>query len=226
MTHTGIMAKMLCNRYKFHDLFMKKISSRTIARALLYLRTLETLIRDGKDTVSSRELARITGLTDVQIRKDISNFGKVGTPGVGYNVAELKKVLEDIVLAKKVIRMALFGAGHLGTAILKYPAFGKQKLRIVAAFDRDKRKIGRTINGVKVYPVEKAPEIIRKNRVDIGIIAVPPESGQKVADLMVLSGLKAIVNFAPVSLNVPGAVSVRDIDLSIEFLSVYCDTQK
>ena len=204
---------------------MKKISRRTISRALLYLRTLESLLKKGKSMVSSVELARITSLTDVQIRKDISNFGKVGTPRIGYNTRELKNILEDYVLQKNIIRMVLFGVGNLGTAILKYPGFRKQKLKITAAFDKDKRKTGKTINGIKVYPVEKAPEVIRRNRADIGIIAVPTEYSQEVADLMVLSGMKGIINFAPVSLNVPEDVTARDIDLSIEFLALYCDTR-
>jgi len=204
---------------------MKKISRRTIPRTLLYLRTLESLIKEGRYTVSSGELARITGLTDVQIRKDISNFGRVGTPRIGYKTRELKNILKDYVLPENIIRMVLFGAGSLGTAILKYPGFRKQRLKISAAFDKDKRKTGKTINGVKVYPVERAPEVIRKSRVDIGIIAVPSEHGQEVADLMVGSGLKGIVNFAPVSLNLPENVSARDIDLSIEFLALYCDTR-
>jgi len=203
----------------------EKISSKTISRALLYIRTLEALVKSGRSMVSSGELARITGLTDVQIRRDISNFGKIGIPRLGYRVGELKKVLEDLVLRKNVIRVVLFGAGNLGTAILKYPGFRKQNLVIVAAFDKDERKTGKAAGGVKVYSLKKAPEIIRKTRADIGIIAVPPECGQEVADVMVLSGLKGIINFAPVHVKVPERVQVREIDLSIEFMSLYCDTR-
>ena len=204
---------------------MKKISSKTISRALLYVRTLESLVREGKLTVSSRELAQETDLTDVQIRKDISKFGKVGTPRVGYDTAELKSILEKFILQKKVIRIVLFGVGNLGKAILKYAGFGKQKLQIVAAFDKDKKKTGKSINDVRVYPFEKALDVIKKNTVDIGIIAVPKEKGQEVADLIVEAGIKGIVNFAPISLKVPKQVYHRDIDLAIEFLSVYCDAR-
>ncbi|MFH1394887.1 MAG: redox-sensing transcriptional repressor Rex [Candidatus Omnitrophota bacterium] len=204
---------------------MKNISSKTVSRVLLYVRTLESLIRENKCMVSSGELARITGLTDVQIRKDISNFGKVGTPRVGYNALELKNILEEFILQKKVIRIILFGAGNLGKAILKYAGFGKQKLEIVAAFDKDKKKIGKTVNGVKVHSFEKAPFVIKKNIADIGVIAVPKETGQEVADLIVSSGIKSIVNFAPISLKVPKEIHVRNIDLAIEFLSAYCDAR-
>ncbi len=204
---------------------MKKISDKTITRALLYIRTLDKLTREGRESVSSGDLAGITGLTDVQIRKDISNFGKVGTPRIGYDVIELKRILENLVLRKKTVQVVLFGTGNLGTAILKYPAFGKQRIAIVAAFEKDKRKIGKRVNGVRVYPVSQAREIIKKKDVSIGIIAVPPEHGQEVADLIVRSGLKGIVNFAPVSLNVPKNMQVRDIDLAIEFMSLFCQTR-
>lgn len=180
-------------------------------------------MREGKITISSGGLARITGLTDVQIRKDISNFGKVGIPRVGYNIRDLKTVLEEFILRKNVIRVILFGAGNLGKAILKYAGFGKQKLKIVAAFDRDKKKSEKVINGVKVYPFEKALFLIKKSTADIGVIAVPQEASQEVADLIVAAGIKSIVNFAPVSLKVPKEVHVRNIDLTIEFLSAYCD---
>ncbi len=204
---------------------MKKISGRTITRALLYIRTLETLLKDKKDSVSSGELARITGLTDVQIRKDISSFGKVGTPRVGYDVRELRNKLENFVLQKKEIRVVLFGVGNLGTAILKYPWLRKGKLKVIAAFDTSGSKAGKTINGVSVYPAEKAPAIIKQSKAELGIVAVPEDKGQDVADIMVKAGLKGIANFAPVSLKVPKHVIVRNIDLSIEFLSLFCDTQ-
>ena len=183
------------------------------------------MIKEKRFTVSSGELARITGLTDVQIRKDISNFGKIGTPRVGYDVGELKSVLEGLVLRKKVMRIALFGTGNLGTAILKYPGFRERELKIVAAFEKDRKKIGRIVSGVRIYSVDRAPKIIKKTCADTGIIAVPTECSQGVADLIVASGLKGIVNFAPVSLNVPENVTVRNIDLAIEFLSLFCDTQ-
>ncbi|MFH1846223.1 MAG: redox-sensing transcriptional repressor Rex [Candidatus Omnitrophota bacterium] len=204
---------------------MRKLSSKIISRALLYVRTLDVLIGKEKKTVSSAELADITGLTDVQIRKDISSFGKVGTPRVGYDTGELKKTLEDFILHKNVIKVALFGVGNLGTAILKYPGFGKQRLTIVAAFETNKKKIDKLINGVRVYALEKAPDILKKSRVDIGVIAVPSEYSQDAADLIVASGTKSIVNFAPVTLNVPKEVNIRDIDLSIEFLAAYCYNQ-
>lgn len=203
---------------------MKKVSPRTVARALLYIRCLENLIKEKQDLVSSRQLAAIAGLSDVQIRKDISHVGKVGTPKVGYKTAELRNVLEDFVLQHNVVHLVVFGVGNLGSAILKYPGFHRDRIKIVAAFDVVRRKIGRVIGGVTVYPLKRASEIVSTMHADIGIIAVPEACTQAVADLMVKAGLKGIVNFSPVSINVPKKVAVKNIDLSIEFLALFCDT--
>ncbi|MCP4650797.1 MAG: redox-sensing transcriptional repressor Rex [PVC group bacterium] len=203
---------------------MKKFSQKTISRSFLYIRTLEQLIRAGETLVSSKKLADITGLTDVQIRKDISNFGKVGRPRIGYKITELKKILEDFVL-QHIVHVSLFGVGNLGSAILKYPGFHQEKVEIVAAFEKDKRKIGKKINGVSIYSVEDAPRVVSKMHTEIGIIAVPEEYAQQVADIIVACGLHGIINFSPVSINVPKDVSVKNIDLAIEFLSLYCEMQ-
>ncbi|MCK5450287.1 MAG: redox-sensing transcriptional repressor Rex, partial [Candidatus Omnitrophica bacterium] len=172
--------------------------------------------------VSSKDLARLTGLSDVSVRKDISNFRKVGTPGVGYDAAELKRVLEDHVLNVGVIRVVLFGVGNLGQAVLKYPGFRKDRLKIVAGFDKDKKKIGRTFNGVKIFSVREAPMVVKKKRVHLGIVAVSEDGIQEVRDIIVRSGLKAIINFSPMMLEVPEGVFVKNIDFTIEFLSLYC----
>ncbi|MDD4956345.1 MAG: redox-sensing transcriptional repressor Rex [Candidatus Omnitrophica bacterium] len=200
---------------------MKKVPKNTINRSFLYIRTLEKLIAAGRDQVSSGQIAELTGLTDVQIRKDISNFGKVGKPRVGYSTKELKKILEEFI-SYNVAHVVLFGVGNLGSAILKYPGFHQDKIKLVAAFDRDSRKVGREINGVKIYSVDKAMEVIPRNHADIGIIAVPEEHSQAIADIMVSSGLKGIVNFSPTTVSVPGKVKIRNIDLAIEFLSLFC----
>lgn len=205
---------------------MKNISRKTVDRALIYIRTLDHLIKEKRYLVSSKDLALITGISDVQIRKDISNFGKVGRPRIGYKTAELNKTLKGFVLQENVVHVALFGVGHLGTAMLSYPAFNEDNIKLVAAFEKDKSKIGKKINGVKVYPVEMAPKIIKRMHADLGIIAVPASHSQEVADIMVLSGLRGIVNFAPASISVPKSVSVKDIDFTIELLSLFCNSQR
>ncbi|MBF0385079.1 MAG: redox-sensing transcriptional repressor Rex [Candidatus Omnitrophica bacterium] len=205
---------------------MKKVSQKIIDRVLVYIRTLEHLIKDNRHLVSSKQLAEITGITDVQIRKDISNFKKVGVPRIGYETQALKKVLEDFVLQKEIVRVALFGVGNLGSAILKYPGFQQERVRIVAAFDSDKVKIGKNINGHMILSIQDAPEIIKKTKAAIGIMAVPKEFAQQVADIMAISGVKGILNFVPTSINVPVSIKVKDIDLTIEFLSLFCDIYK
>lgn len=205
---------------------MKKIPRKTITRVLLYIRTLEGLLKEKRYLVSSKQLAEITGLSDVKIRKDISNFKKIGRPRIGYKTAELKRILQDYLLQNNTVHLALFGAGNLGSAILKYPGFHQSKVKLVAAFDVMKHKIGREINGVRVYPVERAPEVIKRFKADIGIIAVPKEQAQEVADYMVLSGLHRIINFAPCSVSVPAKVQVRNFDFTIEFLSLFCDSPR
>ncbi|MCK5708294.1 MAG: redox-sensing transcriptional repressor Rex [Candidatus Aureabacteria bacterium] len=198
---------------------MKRVAKKTITRSLLYIRILEKLIESGTHIVSSKQLADMMGLSDVKIRKDISNFGKVGRPRIGYKTFELKKILEDFVL-QNIVHAVLFGVGNLGSAILKYPGFHQDRIKIVAAFDKDKSKVGKKINGVSVYSVKNAVKIISKTHAEIGIIAVPEKHSQNIADVIVSSGVKGIVNFSPISISVPEKVFVRDIDLSIEFLSL------
>jgi len=210
----------------FTNADMMKIPRKVITRVLLYIRTLEVLAKEKRYLVSSRQLADITGLSDVQIRKDISNFRKIGKPRIGYRTGELKRTLQNYLLQDRKVRVVLFGVGNLGSAILRYPGFLQNKIKVVAAFDVSRLKIGKKIGGVKVYSVDRAPEIVKRLRGDIGIIAVPKESCQEVADYMVLSGLQKIVNFASCPVSVPAKVQVRNIDFTIEFLSLFCDSPK
>ena len=205
---------------------MIRISQKTIPRVLLCIRTLDFLIKEGREFVSSGELAKITRLTDVQIRKDISSFGRVvGRPKIGYNTRHLKKTLEEFVF-HNTVHVALFGVGNLGSAIAKYPGFQNERIKLVAAFEKNKKKIGKMINGIRIYPFEDAARVIKKSHAEIGIIAVPLESSQEVADIMSQSGLKGIINFSPVSVKVSNDISVKNIDLSIEFLSFFYDMNK
>lgn len=200
---------------------MKNVSHKTIARSLIYIRTLERLLSMKRDLVSSKELADIIGLTDVQVRKDISNFGKVGKPRVGYKISDLKKTLEDFIL-KKPVGLALFGVGNLGAAILKYPGFNETRVSFKVAFDNDPKKIGISFGKTKVYPVKDALKVIQNNEIEIGVIAVSEKNSQGIADIIVKSGIKGILNFSPTTINVPDDVMVNNIDLTIEFLSLAC----
>ena len=205
---------------------MIKVSPKTIPRVLLYLRTLEPLINEGREFVSSGELAEITRMTDVQIRKDISCFGRsVGRPRVGYHTRHLKETLEEFVL-QNTVHVALFGVGNLGSAIAKYPGFQNEKIKLVVAFEKDKKKIGETINGVRIHSLKNVSKVLLKSHAEIGIIAVPQECSQEVADMVSRSSLKGIINFSPVSIKISNRIPVKNIDLSIEFLSFFCDINK
>jgi len=201
---------------------MKKFPQRTVARAFMYLRALDSLIEEDKDCVSSRELADMAGVADVQVRKDISIFGKVGRPRIGYETRKLKKLLEEYIV-QNVVHVVLFGVGNLGSAILRYPGFQDDKVKIVAAFDNDPDKIGKAINGISIYPLEKAAVFIPKKHIEIGVIAVPKQSSQRIADILVSCGIKGIINFSPTTINVSKDVYVRNIDLAVEFLTLFCD---
>ena len=202
---------------------MTKLSHNTISRVFLYIRILEGLIKKKHAGISSKQLAALAGSSDVQVRKDISNFKKIGTPGIGYSTVELRDTLVKFVLKDHVVSAALFGVGNLGTAILKYPSFYKERIKIVAAFDKSDGRIGKTINGLEVSAVTDAKRVIKNKRIDIAIIAVPQESAQSVADIIISSGLRGIVNFSPTMINVPSEIFVKDMDFTIEFLSLYCD---
>ena len=204
---------------------MKKFPQKTVTRTLLYVRTLDNLLEQGKKFVSSWELAEITDLTDVQTRKDISNFGRVGRPRLGYEIRKLKSILEEYVL-QHTVHVVLFGVGNLGSAIIRYPGFHNEKIKMVAAFDVDKKKVGKKIRDVKIYSFDEATKVVPKTHAEIGIIAVPAEHSQETADIIVASGLRGIVNFTPTTINVPKDVFVKNIDLSIEFLSLFCDIQR
>lgn len=203
---------------------MKKFPQRTVGRAFLYLRALDSLIEDGREVVSSKELAAMAGVVDVQVRKDISIFGKVGKPRVGYNTERLKNFLEEYIV-QNVVHIVLFGVGNLGAAILRYPGFRDDKVKIIAAFDNDPEKVGKAINGITIYPIEKATEFIPKKHVEIGVIAAPKQVSQEIADLLVKCRVKGIINFSPTTIMVPKDVQVRNIDLAVEFLTLYCDMQ-
>lgn len=201
---------------------MKKFPQRTVTRAFVYLRALDSLIEEGRAFVSSGELATMTALTDVQIRKDISVFGKAGKPRVGYDTRRLKQLLEDYVI-QNVVHVVLFGVGNLGSAILRYPGFHQDKIKMVAAFDSDLSKAGKSINGISIYPLDQAKMLIKKNHVEIGVIAVPKQASQQTADLLVSCGIEGIVNFSPTNITVPKGTFVKNIDLAVEFLSLFCD---
>lgn len=199
---------------------MKRISDSTIRRLSKYYRSLESLIERGVETVSSDKLADMDGITSAQVRKDLSFFGSFGKRGLGYSTKQLKKSIGEILGLNREWRVAIVGAGNVGRALADYREFKKQGFKISLILDNDPRKIGTKIHGIEVKSIKSADELIAKEKIDIAILAVPVSSAQRVADLIVELGVKAILNFAPVSLKVPENVQVKNENMAIEIESL------
>ena len=187
-----------------------------VNRLSLYLRELQQLVRDGRETTSSNQLGRVLGFTDAQVRKDLAYFGHFGYPGIGYRCDELIRAIRKILGTNQQWPMAMVGAGNLGRALLGYKGFQQQGFRIVAAFDSDPHKMGSIIEGVQVYHLDSLPEVTSVNRIRLGIIAVPAAAAQAAADSLVAVGVEGILNFAPVTIALPEHVRLVWVDLAIE----------
>jgi len=192
----------------------------TVRRLSLYLRELEGFLSRSQVTVSSKRLGEVLGLTDAQVRKDLAHFGQFGRPGVGYHVESLIQRIRQILGTDKTWNVALVGAGNLGRALAAYRGFAKKGFRIVAAFDNDPAKIGAPLSphdrGLTVQRTEELPEAVQRLGIQLGILCVPAPAAQQVADDMIRAGIRGIVNFAPVSLNVPAGVAVAGVDLAVQ----------
>ena len=192
------------------------VPAAVVSRLSLYLRELQHLLRDGHATTNSGELGRLLGFTDAQVRKDLAYFGHFGYPGVGYRCDELVAAIRKILGTDRGWAVALIGIGNLGRALIGYKGFSQQGFRIVAAFDADPRVIGTQIDGITVYPLQALPEVAKENRIKLGMLAVPSAAAQAVADQVVAAGVEGIMNFAPVTLNLPPHVHQVGVDLAIE----------
>jgi len=191
------------------------ISKATIDRLPLYYRTLRLAQDDGMDIISSDELGRRLELTPEQIRKDLALFGQFGKKGVGYYVNELKFNVGKILGLDNHWNIAIVGIGHLGVALANYQNFIALGFNLVALFDNDPNIIGKTVNHVKVKSIDDLPEYAKKLKIDIGVIAVPAQFAQQVADKLVKANIKGIWNFAPVKMRVPEDVKIVNEDLSV-----------
>ncbi|WP_294436500.1 redox-sensing transcriptional repressor Rex [Phocaeicola sp.] len=181
----------------------------TIRRLPTYLYKLSEMRKAGISIVATPELARYMNLGEIVIRKDLAVTGVTGQPGVGYKVKELIEAIKSYLNWDNASEAILVGAGSLGSALLGYEGFEEYGLKIIAAFDADPGKIGTEIHGRSVFGVERLEELVRRLQVRIGIICVPAAFAQEVADAMVAGGIRAIWNFANVSLKVPEEVVVQ-----------------
>jgi len=187
-----------------------------VNRLSLYLRELQHLVRDGRDTVSSTQLGALLGFTDAQVRKDLAYFGQFGYPGIGYRCEELIAAIKGILGTDRCWPVALIGLGNLGRALIGYKGFGTQGFRIEAAFDVDSTKIGRDLEGVPVYHLDDLAKIVAEKQIKIGVIAVPAAAAGDVAEKLEQAGVDGILNFAPVTIAPGNAVNIQGVDLAIE----------
>ncbi len=194
----------------------RKISESTVRRLSLYLRSLEALEEEGSVTVSSGELARRGATTAAQVRKDLSHFGSFGKRGLGYGVSELAERLHEILGLDREWRVALIGAGRIGSAIFDYEGFRRRGFRIVTILDADPEKVGSRWEDVVIRPDEELEDALREESVDIAVLAVPGPVAQKIADRVVASGVRGLLNFAPVHLRLPEDVVLKDVNLVVE----------
>jgi redox-sensing transcriptional repressor len=188
-----------------------------VSRLSLYLRQLQQGLLGGQTTISSKELGRLLGFTDAQVRKDLAYFGHFGYPGIGYKCEELISAVKRILGTDQTWPVALVGLGNLGRALIGYKGFPQRGFTIVAAFDNDPGVVAAgPIDGLPLYHLDNLPEVARQNRIRLGMIAVPGPAAQSVADRLVAVGVEGILNFAPVTIKLPEGVSQVGVDLAIE----------
>ncbi len=206
---------------------LQRVPQPTIERMSAYLQCMRNLRASGMATASSSQISQGTGINAAQFRKDLSYFGEFGTPGLGYDVAELEAHLSRIMGLDKRHDVLLVGAGNLGSALLHYPGFPLRGFHVVAAFDVDQNKVGTKINGTLVHHVDELVSMNVQLRATVGVIAVSGGAAQAAVDKLVAAGVQAILNFAPVSILVRPGIVVRHVDLTsqLEVLSYYLRPQ-
>lgn len=199
---------------------MARISESTVRRLSHYYRVLEEVQAEGKRMISSHRLAEREGITSAQVRKDLSYFGSFGRRGLGYNVDHLRDQIRAILGLERRWRVALVGAGNIGSALLAYRGFQKQGFDIVAVFDRDAARIGQRLGPHVVQDITRLSAAATGESFDIGVVATPIQAAQEVADALVAAGVRGILNFAPRKLFVPDHVALRTVDMAMEFESL------
>jgi redox-sensing transcriptional repressor len=195
---------------------VKRIAESTVRRLSAYLRFLEEFEAQGHQTISSGELAAQGGTTSAQVRKDLSFFGSFGKRGLGYSVSALSTSLREILGLGRQWSVVIVGAGKIGAALAQYKGFRERGFQVVAVYDADPARIGRTLDGVQVRDQKELESDIAKLKPQIALIAVPAEAAQPLVDRVVKAGVRAILNFAPTPLSVPANVTIRSVNMALE----------
>jgi len=193
-----------------------KISDATVRRLSKYYRSLKYAYDRGMRTISSQELADMNSLTAAQVRKDLSFFGAFGRRGLGYYVADLQRNIARILGINKTWNVALVGAGNIGRALIDYDQFRQQGFLMKVVLDNDPEKIGKVYHGIEVCDFAKVEDEIKKHKIKIAIIAVPAQFAQGVVDRLVECKVRAFLNFAPITVQVPEGIFVRNENMAIE----------
>ena len=191
-----------------------RASEPTLRRLPVYHHYLQDMLNRGRDVISCTHIAQDLKLDPTQVRKDLAATGIVGKPKVGYEVQVLLETIEAFLGWDNVNEAFLIGAGHLGAALIGYPGFERYGLKIIAAFDADKTKVGKMLHGVEIMPMQKLSNLARRLCVRMAILTVPTAEAQDVASLLVEAGIEAIWNFAPVQIQVPDSVIVQHENLA------------
>ena len=195
---------------------VRRIADSTVRRLSLYLRFLEESAQRGLVTISSDELARRGGTTSAQVRKDLSFFGSFGKRGLGYSVPELTDSLREILGLRREWQVIIVGAGKIGTALAQYKGFRQRGFRVIAVYDRDPKKIGTKWDSLTVRDMTSIERDVTKEHPDIAVLTTPAEEAQNVVDLLVRSGIRAVLNFAPIQLQVPPEVTLKNVNMAME----------
>lgn len=190
----------------------KPIPDIVVGRLPIYLRALQRMAQEGRHVTSSQEMSEHLGISAAQIRKDLSQFGEFGKQGTGYNIVYLVNQLRQILKVNRVWEIAVVGAGDIGSAVARYQGFADRGFRVTMIFDNDPEKIGTKVGSFVVQDFAHLSEVLQKTAIQVAMIAVPAVHAQEVADELVKSGVKAILNYAPIHINVPEGIYIQHTD--------------
>lgn len=198
-----------------HPIGDQRLSRAAAQRLSLYLRCLSAWPVD-KGKVSSGRIAAAVGVSDAQVRRDLAALGHLGQRGIGYEASDLTTAIRAALGIDRKWRAVLVGVGNLARALLKYQGFRAQGFEIVGLFDADQSKVGQVVEGISVESIGSLAERIGALQAELGVVTVPGDVAQSVADVLADSGVRGILNFAPVVLRLPPSVRMVTVDLTIQ----------
>ena len=202
-----------------------RLSRASANRMSLYLRRLDGYLRAGQTKVSSVQLGESVGVTDAQVRKDLAHLGNLGHPGIGYPIRELTEAIRRTLGVDRDWAVVLVGVGNLARALLRYRGFREQGFRIVALFDTDPTKVGQRVESLEVHAPDDMAKVVAATQAKLGILTVPSESAQTVANGLIAAGIRGLLNFAPTVVHVPTDISLVSVDLTVQLEQLACLVQ-